>query len=139
MELALIAGGFTILGVLLGSLITFYFSLELAKRISRKDAGRRLREAFHIEQAAFDASALSERIGIEEMLRAAWPRHHAAVSEMKFYLPPKKAAQLDEAWQKYHLLGGKIRFDQYVSQGTPDELRTKFNERVEAILKFTNV
>jgi hypothetical protein len=53
-DLALIAGAFTVLGALIGSLVTYWLSLQLAKAHARMEAGHRLREAFAPEIAMID-------------------------------------------------------------------------------------
>jgi ABC-type branched-subunit amino acid transport system permease subunit len=45
-DIALIGGGFTILGALIGAFVTYFLALKLAQRNAKRDAGRRLREAF---------------------------------------------------------------------------------------------
>jgi len=53
-DLALIAGGFTVVGTLVGALVIYRLALDLARVNAKRDTGRRLREAFAPELAALD-------------------------------------------------------------------------------------
>ena len=136
-ELALIAGAFT----LIGALITYWLAWELAKKTARQEAGRRLREAFEPELAALDPITGQKTNNIEGLLKDAWPRHRAAVSELMFHLPLRKRAGLATAWRDYYHLGGSICFLDYC-QNLSDQTgnpRDRFRQKVEAILSFTNI
>jgi hypothetical protein len=132
-QLAVISSGFSLLGVLFGSVLTYWCAVKLAKRNGRRDAGRRLREAFMPELAALDP-VTGSKTDVESVLRDAWPRHHAAVSELMFHLSPSKRVALEAAWRQYYEVGGSIRFFDYHFGNSPQD---KFKERVGAILKFT--
>lgn len=137
-EIALIAGGFTVIGALVGSFITYQLALKLAGHNARRDAGRRLREAFAPELAVLDPVTGSRDLNVESLLQSAWPRHRAAVSEFSFHLPPSKRAAFEAAWHEYYEVGGSIRFyDYYIGDG--ENPRKSFQERVGAILEFTQI
>ena len=136
LQVAFVSGSFSLLGVLVGALITYAFALRLGNRNARRDAGRRLREAFRPELALMDAVTDSKSIDVEHLLREAWPKHHAAVSELMFNLSAHKRAELEAVWREYYEVGGSIRFFDYHFGDHPLE---KFRERVGAILKFTEV
>jgi len=104
-QAALIAGGFTIAGVLLGAFLTFHFAGRLAKASARRDAGRRLREAFAIELAAMDAVGGVKDKDIEHLLQSAFPKHRTAVTEFAFYLSPPEREALERAWRNYFEVG----------------------------------
>jgi len=135
-ELALIAGGFTVLGALIGSMVTYSFALRLASVNARREAGRRLREAFSPELAALNPITGSKSLDVENLLQSAWPRHHVAVSELSFQLCKAERASLERAWHEYYVVGGSIRFFDYYMGENP---RKKFQERVHAILKHTQI
>jgi hypothetical protein len=136
-EIALIAGGFTIAGALVGSLVTYWLASRLATVNARRDAGRRLREAFAPELAALDPATSSKELNVEGLLGAAWPKHRAAVFELAFHLPQHQREGLERAWREYYFdAGGKTRFyDYYIGENARD----KFRERVNAILRFTQI
>ncbi len=135
-EIALIAGGFTIAGTLVGSFVTYRFALKLASVNSRRDAGRRLREAFAPELAALHPVTGPKDVDVEGLLQASWPKHHSAVSELAFHLPKEQREGLEAAFREYYEVGGSIRFFDYYMGDNP---RQKFQERVNAILKFTQI
>lgn len=136
--LVLVSGGLGLIGVFVGSAITYWGAIRLARRNARREAGRRLREAFYPELAALDpATGLKNGAEVESILREAWPRHHAAVSEFMVHLPPRKRQAFEEAWRQYHEVGGGIRFYDYqYASSASDNPRNKFRERVDAILRF---
>lgn len=140
-DLALIAGGFTVLGALIGALVTYWLALQLAQKTARREAGRALREAFEPELAALDPEAGQDTINIEDLLKAAWPRHRAAVSELMFHLPSHHRIGLEKAWHDYYRAGGSIRFfDYYINaSGQTGNPRDRFRRKVEAIFAFTTV
>ena len=135
-EIALISGGFTIVGAFLGSYITYRFALVISNVNARHDAGRRLREAFAYEMAVLHPATGDKGFDVERLLQASWLKHHSAVSEFACHLPPEKRAPFEQAWRDYYEVGGGIRFFDYY---TGDNPRQKFQERVEAILKFTQI
>jgi len=109
----LIAGGFTVVGALLGSFVTYRFALHLSSVNVRRDAGRRLREAFAPERASLHPITGAKDIDVERLLQASWPKHHAAVSELAFHLPQDQRAAFEHAWREYYEVGGSIRFFDY--------------------------
>lgn len=135
-DIALIAGGFTVVGALLGSFVTYRFALHLSSVNARRDAGRRLREAFAPELASLHPVTGAKDIDVERFLQASWPKHHAAVSELAFHLPQEQRAVFEQAWREYYEVGGSICFLDYYMGDNP---RQTFQERVNAILKFTQI
>ena len=129
---ALIAGGFTVIGVLTGSLITYLLALQLSRANARRDASRRLREAFAPELAALDPAKSTKDVDVERLLDAAWPRHHAAIYELAALLKSTERDELVSAWRAYYYVGGSVRFFDYYMGDRPAET---FAKRVNAILK----
>ncbi len=134
--ITLIAGGFTILGVLIGVLVTYYFALRLASINSRRDAGRRLREAFAPELAALHPISGKKDINVENLLQEALIRHQTAIIEFQDYLRGAEKIQFEKVWKEYYEVGGSPRFFDYYmdDNGNP---RQCFQDRVNSILKFT--
>lgn len=136
-----------LLGVVVGSATTYCGALRLAKRDARREAGRRLREAFYPELAALDPATGSKNgAEVESLLREAWPRHRAAVSEFMIHLPAARRQSFEVAWRKYYERGSGIRFYDYHMTGSSTDdpassssgnPRERFMERVDAILRFT--
>jgi hypothetical protein len=89
------------------------------------------------ELAALDPVA-GLKPDVDNLLREAWPRHHAAVTELIFHLPLRQRNGLEAAWREYYEVGGSIRFYDY-SMGETGNPRDGFRQRVNAILSFTNI
>lgn len=135
-DLAWIGGGFTVLGALIGSIVTYRLALSLARTDARREAGRRLREAFAPEIAALHPVSGERRASVEKLLSSAFPKHRAAVTEFSYYLRPAERERFLEAWRNYYEVGGSVRFfDYYMGENTWET----FQERVNAILAFTTV
>lgn len=134
-ELALISGGFTVAGVLLGSFLTYRFALSLARQTARREAGRRLREAFAAEIAALHPVSGDHTADVEQLLASAFLKHREAVTEFSFYLRPFERERFLEAWRSYYEVCGSVRFFDYYMGEKPWE---KFQERVNAILAFAD-
>lgn len=135
--LALIGGGFTAVGVLLGGWLTYRFSLRLAQFNAKREAGTRLRAAFAIELGALNPISTDKVESVDRYLAAAFPKHREAVMEFAWYLHGAERKRFEAAWKAYHEVGGSVRFHDYARTGTPQENFDKFRQRVEAILKFT--
>ncbi len=75
-------------------------------------------------------------VDVEKLLQSSWPKHHAAVSEFAFQLPQEQRPSFEKVWREYYEVGGSIRFFDYYMGDNP---RQKFQERVNAILKFTQI
>lgn len=134
-ELSLIAGGFTVVGALIGALTTYYLAVHLARRTARLDAGRRLREAFVPELAALNPVNDLSRVNVEQFLLSAFPKHHAAAIEYQFHLDEKKREGFLIAWRAYHEVGGSVRFFDYYMGDQPYAV---FQQRIGAILAYTD-
>jgi hypothetical protein len=113
--------------------------MELAKKTARQQAGPKVREAFEPELAALDPITGEKTINIDGLLRAAWPRHRAAVSELMFHLPLRQSSGLERAWKDYYEVGGSIRFFDYQMNASGQTGNDRFRQKVEAILSFTNI
>ena len=86
--------------------------------------------------AMLDPVAGSKEVAVETLLQASWPKHHAAVSEFAFQLPQEQRLAFEKAWREYYEVGGSIRFFDYYMGEKP---RERFQERVNAILRFTQI
>jgi hypothetical protein len=133
-EIALIAGGFTIIGTLLGGWITYRFAISLSRTNAKRDAGRKLRDAFAPELAALHPLQFNGGFNYAEMLRQAFDRHNMAVIEFEFYLFGKQLDRFKKAWNEYYEGDGRVRFMEYA---TLDGFNL-FRKRVDSILKFTD-
>ena len=133
-DLAIITGAFTVLGAFIGSLVTYWLSLQLAKAHARMEAGRRLREAFASEIAMIDPVGGNKDANVDFILRKAFDRHRAAVIEFSYYVSPSRRGAFLEKWREYYEIGGSVGFENYMMGERSREL---FMERVHAVLAFT--
>ena len=139
-EIALIGGGFTIVGVLIGSLVTYLFSVKLADNNSRREAGRRLREAFAEELALLHPENLQNDLNVGLVLKEAFPKHSRAVIEFSYYLHNSEKQSFQEAWKSYSLIGGSVSlFDYYMRDNKKTNPREIFAQRINTILEFTKI
>lgn len=138
--LALIAGGFTVVGTLLGGWVTYRFAICLSYRNAKREAGARLRSAFSTELGALDPVEGDKVDSVDKYLTAAFPKHREAVREFAFYLKAAERERFENAWNAFYLVGGGVLFHDYMdfmSNGTKQQQFGKFKQRVEAILAFT--
>lgn len=135
--LALIGGGFTAVGVLLGGWLTYRFSLNLARWNAKHEAGARLRAAFAKELGALNPVSTDRIESVDQYLTVAFPKHRDAVGEFAWYLKDTERKLFEQAWKAYYEVGGSVRFYDYMMNGTKQEQFDRFKQRVDAILKFT--
>ena len=131
-DIALIGGAFT----LLGALITYWFATELGRRQARRDAGRKLREAFADEISAMNPVTGRTDVTVEYLLQQAFLKHYAAMREFSFHLAGRERESFEAAWKNYYEVGRSTRFfDYYMSENG----RQEFQRRVDELLRFTAI
>jgi hypothetical protein len=106
-EIALIGIGGTVIGVLIGCLLTYHFSLKHAERVQRLDANRKLVHTFTSELADVYPTAVNWPDDIDKFLRQKFPNLQAAVGEFRFYLPRREWGAFDNAWFDYYCSTGR--------------------------------
>jgi hypothetical protein len=104
-ELSLIAGGFGIVGAILGAYIGYYFSIRLINRQDFNKAAAKFRNAF-INQLNYLKSDVNTGSGdtsdIGEYLHSHYVSYHLSAFEVfRSYLTPEERMTIDEAWKKY--------------------------------------
>ena len=132
-EIALIGVGATILGVLLGTWITFRFSLRLANLHSKRLAGIRLRDAFAPEIVKLQHLKGEELVQAPDILEVAFDKHHMAANEFAFFLDKEEAPSFTKAWREYCTSAYEEGTDFYQYRGDRDTAI----DRIYAILEFT--
>jgi len=132
-DIALIGGAFTVIGVLIGALMTYRFSLKLMQKSMKLEAGRRLVAAFSDELAALDPVNKKKDLNVEQLLHNSFNKHYTAILEFSGYLDAGDKKVFFEAWENYYKVGGSVRFYDYYMGEKPYDI---FKERVESILKF---
>ena len=103
-DIALIAGGFAIVGVLSGSFITYRFALILANKGERRSAAIKLRTAFSqqlasIKLAERDTAVLVE---IQHILNGSLREQAIAVEEFRRFVVAADATCYEKAWNNYY-------------------------------------
>lgn len=110
-ETTLIGGDFTIIGVLVGSFIGYYFSTRLINRQDFNKAATEFRNAFIIQLNFLKYNVNSgsgDTSNIGEYLKAHYVKSHLVALEVfRNYLSIKERKAIDKAWIKY------CNFNQY--------------------------
>ncbi len=145
-EIALIAGGFTIVG----ALITYFLSKLLIQQTHQNDvriiqltefnrAAAEFRAAFAPAIAKF--KVLSDANLINDMLRDELIPQSVALEKFRPFISPDEQSAYQEAWEEYHQSHQRegvssVYFLDY-ALGDEKERFKLFNDRINKILKFT--
>lgn len=150
-ELSLIAGGFVIVGAILGAYIGYYFSIRLMVKQEFNKAAIEFRNAFLYELIFLKYNACipeGERTytTLNEFLFSGYVHRHLKAFEIfRNHLPAKNRADIDKAWKEYccHPDNQDIPFfEQYswrvANKGIDYEKQLKdiALSRIEKILEF---
>lgn len=150
-EIALIAGGFTIIGVLLGAWVGYRNAIRIQRIVEFNKAATDFRNAFLRELIFLRHNASipgGERsyTTLDEFLQAGYiHRHLRALEVFKDYLSARERSGIDKAWQEYcyHPDNPSILyFEQYswmvANKGKDYEKQLKniAVDRIEKILEF---
>lgn len=133
-EVAFIGVGGTLLGVFLGAVIIYYFSLRISEKNARKAAGAKLRAAFAPIIAKYSFRAKKGDLGLSNMFHEAFHEHATAIEEYRWFVPPERQRAYQQAWENYYWNHGGMYFTDYVVGEGKEKL---FKQRIGAILKFT--
>ena len=127
-ETTLIGGGFTIIGVLVGGFIGYYFSTRLINRQDFNKAATEFRNAFIIQLNFLKYNVnfgSGDTSNIGEYLKAHYVKSHLVAFEVfRNYLSTKERKAIDKAWVEY------CNFNQYSNN---KDLALK---NLEDVLKF---
>lgn len=143
----------TIIGVAGGSAITWWGSVDLARRQMLNLVSARLVSAFKDELDWIKRSDITaDKKLVYEILCAAFEKHHAAVTEFRFYLKKKSIPCFDKAWEKYHQHSANFSKDwpdykkmnhlcEYLSVNDEEEqkARTLATQRIEKLLSYASI
>ena len=149
-EIALIGVGGTIVGALIGALISYRFSLELANRNFRRAVNDRLITAFHKELGGIYPNPADWPKDIDKFLRSKFSSLQAAVGEFRQYLPAHEWEAFDKAWFNFYCSTGRevdkycqsyLHYVDFISTTTNQETtrqdgKGNFIRNVDQILKF---
>lgn len=148
-EIALIAGGFTIIGVLLGAWIGYRNALKIYSITEFNKAAAIFRDSFLPEVTFLRHNANIANLGsssdLGELLQYAYVhRHLKAIEVFRAYLSSKQRMAIDQAWQKYCCHPDNpelLYFEQYSYKSTEREtkgesLKQLALHRIDKILEF---
>jgi len=149
-EIALIAGGFTIIGVLLGAWVGYRNALKLHRITELNNAATLFRAAFlpdliFLKHNAKVAGAGSTDDLSEFLFHGYVHRHLKALEVFRNYLSAKEKAGIDKAWREYYCHDANPNipfFEQYswkvANKGKDYEkqLMALALSRIEKILEF---
>jgi len=150
-EIALIAGGFTIIGVILSAWIGYRNALKVQNIITFNKAATEFRNAF-LHELIFLRHNASTPEGertyttLNEFLQSGYIHRHLRAFEIfKDYLSSSDRVDIDKAWQEYSCHPnnpGVLFFEQYswkvANKGKDHEKQLKVlaMNRIEKILEF---
>lgn len=135
-ELVLIAGGFTVIGALVGGWIGYKNALGIYSITEFNKSATEFRNAFLCELIFLKYNAClpeCERTytTLQEFLRAGYIfRHLKAFDTFRDHLPTGERVAIDKAWEEY------CNFEQYSDKNNEADLKKLALERIEKILKF---
>ena len=98
---ALIAGGFTIVGVLAGAFISHRFALIKMAYDTRIIANEKLRDAFNNELAILQRKSIND-VETCDLLEGAFIKHQIAVNDFMAHLHGSEASRFYDAWIRYY-------------------------------------
>lgn len=130
LEIAFIAGGFGILGALLGSLTTHFLSKDIARRNDFNQAAKNFIAAFQDELAMLRL----EPTTTFDIIKPARIKHEAAYATFRRYLKGCELENFILAWRIYYVSTPPCP-DKETDQKYEDE-RTAIIERIETLLDF---
>lgn len=147
-ELALIAGGFTIVGALVGAWIAFRNAISVYKLDEFNKAAAVFRCAFYPDIIYLKHGSRIEGVGHADnlsafLLQGYLHRHLKAMETFKDFLSPRNRKGIDKEWQKYccdHCQKERM-FEQYscklMNKDTKtEELKQLALHRIENLLEF---
>jgi hypothetical protein len=135
--LALISGGFGIVGALTGTYLAHLLAILRSQYEDRRFAGIELRKAFETELATLQFE--SHDFKFKPFLEAAFLKHQMAVNNLRLFLSGKELTAFDEAWHEYYNYPGIDRHQGpfFTAKYTDDLLGiTAAWQNIEAILAF---
>lgn len=144
-ELVLIAGGFTIVGALVGGWIGYKNALSIYNITEFNKAASKFREAFTEEIRFIDRFYAVDRssMDIPEVLSYAADKHETALIIFKDgFLCEGQRAEIENAWKTYtgdNKLMGKYTFRQYATKGNikdGESIRQLAITNINNLLKF---
>ena len=133
-ELVLIAGGFTVIGALVGGWIGYKNALSIYNVTEFNKAAYELRNAFIIQLNFLKYSVNSgsgDTSNIGEYLKTHYVKSHLIALEVfRNYLSTKERKAIDKAWSEY------CNFNQYSDKNNQEAIRKLALKNLEDVLEF---
>ena len=138
-EIALIAGGFTIIGALLGSWIGYRNALKINIIMEFNKAAAEFRAAFIEEQRLLDPNSFADRASAgsaSSILKNAIHNHERAMIIFEPFVCKSQIEEYKQAWRDY--AGENNNFPQYTGDTAlkKEEGRKLALSNIEKLLKF---
>lgn len=121
-EIAVIGGGFAIVGALIGTWSGYRLTLSLSQFTAKRDAATKFRAAFRDELLALNPALTMNAPDTCDLLTTAFEKHRVAIFDFKPFLSTADAERLEKAWQDYYRYPDAPDFtvpvlEQYSSKG----------------------
>jgi len=137
-DIALIGGGFTIVGALIGAIAAYWLSTHLERFKEHREARTKFRAAF---APALALLGIARRHGsthnapdIDGILGASLLNHAAALEEFRVFATSSKRSGYQEAWENYcKTVKGGIFIADTINDKDPWSV---FEENIHALLSF---
>lgn len=144
LEIAYIAGGFGIIGSLVGSIAAHFLSKDIDRRNKFNTAAEEFKTAFIPELRYLDYRYSPDRRdapGIYKTLSLAFDEHETAVIKFRLRLKGQQHIDFDKAWDNYCNKQGdsKPHFIVHAEpQGVTDKIKAQkfYLEKLNALLNF---
>lgn len=137
-DIALIGGGFTIVGAFIGAIAAYWLSTHLERFKEHREARTKFRAAF---APALAQLGIARRHGpthnapdIDGILGASLLNHAAALEEFRVFVACGKRSAYQEAWENYcETVKGGIFIADTINDKDPWSV---FEEKIHALLRF---
>ncbi|MBI5376376.1 MAG: hypothetical protein HZA77_13165 [Candidatus Schekmanbacteria bacterium] len=139
-SLALIAGGFAIVGTMTGSWLNHRLSIIRSQYDIKQLAGMRVREAFASELATLQLDS-DPALNVSSFLKDAFIKHKIAVNEFMLFLTNKELTVFNKVWHEYYSspeipdTHEGLFFEKY-SKIIDPKGKEKAIKNIEALLRF---
>lgn len=142
-DLALIAGGFTIVGALIGAIAAYWLAIHLEKNKEYRAACAAFRAAF-TPTLAFIYIAKNygdhDRPDIDTHIKSALLDHGSAIEKFRPFIPDSDCAAYHNAWEDYRKISA---IDSYAAAAEARiqnfQLPEFFEHKIQNILRFAKI
>lgn len=137
-DLAIIAGGFTVVGALIGALVAYWLSIKLSDSQNRAIASANFRAVFMPVVAQMKIEQKYGRTNeIDRILTDAFIPMSVAIETFRPFVKSKDREAYQQAWENYCPFVGLAQFGQYTMRENGENSNAPFNRffnNIQAIL-----